>query len=96
MQAPFCSIEAEQLSYLGPTDLVPITSHIYQLYDVCTCDGPFDMCIWSLSWSWLYVVTNVSYATVTDQVQYFIRNTSMVVTKIEGSGNGARVYVVSF
>ena len=22
MQAPFCSVEAEQLSYMGPTDLV--------------------------------------------------------------------------
>ena len=29
-------------------------------------------------------------------MQYFIRNTSMVVTQIEGSGSGARVYVVGF
>ena len=29
-------------------------------------------------------------------MQYFIRNTSMVVTHIEGSGSGARVYVVGF
>ena len=29
-------------------------------------------------------------------MQYFIRNTSMVATHIEGSGSGARVYVVGF
>ena len=57
------------------------------MFVLSICGGPFDMCV---------CVLVVSYATVTDQVQYFIRNTSMVVTKIEGSGNGARVYVVSF
>ena len=47
VQAPFCSVEAEVLDYLGPTDLV----------------------------------------------QYFIRNTSMVTTRV-GGHQGARVHVV--
>ena len=73
-------MEAEQLSYMGPTDLVQFSHSLA---------ATFSFVIISKGIERHYIVN------ILLQVQYFIRNTSMVVTHIEGSGNGARVYVVN-
>ena len=85
MQAPFCSVEAEQLSYMGPTDLVKYSNSLTATFSFSSSSS-----VIIINGFERHYIVNILV-----QVQYFIRNTSMVVTHIEGSGNGARVYVVN-